>query len=89
VTSTSSRSLLGRGDLRGPLDHQSNTLRGERAHLSWFVSILQWEKRDWRRMGTRKNDCKGGIREGAGHYQEGHWDWVVSHMCCFLLALLF
>jgi hypothetical protein len=33
VTSTSSRSLLGRGDLTGTLSHQSNTLRG-RVHAS-------------------------------------------------------
>jgi hypothetical protein len=36
-------------------------------------------------MGIRKNDCKGGMGEGAGHY---HWSWAASHTCCFSLALL-
>jgi hypothetical protein len=35
VTFISSRSLLGRGDLRGTLGHQSKTLRGARADLSY------------------------------------------------------
>jgi hypothetical protein len=72
----SNRSLLGRGDLRGTLGHQSNTLRGARAHLSYmlgFLSILGWEKGSWRGRGTRKNNCEGGTWEGARHYWEGHW----------------
>jgi hypothetical protein len=28
------------------------------------------------------------MRERAGHYQQGHWDWATNHMCCFSLALL-
>jgi hypothetical protein len=62
TTFASSRSLLGRGDLRGTLGHQSNTLREGRACLSYrlgFLSILWWEKGDWRWMGIRKNDCIG------------------------------
>jgi hypothetical protein len=39
-------------------------------------------------MGIRKNDCKGGMGEGAGHYQEDHWNWAASHTFCFSLALL-
>jgi hypothetical protein len=92
VTFASGRSLLGRGDLRGTLGHQSNTLRGTRACLSYrlgFLSILYWEKEGWRGMGIRKNDYEGGMRECAGHYQEGHWGWAASHTCWFFsLALL-
>jgi hypothetical protein len=58
MTFASSKSLLGRGDLRRTLGHQSNTLRGARAHLSYslgLLSILWWEKGDWRGMGIRKN----------------------------------
>jgi hypothetical protein len=40
VTLTSSTSFLGRGDLRGTHGHQSNTLRGLRAHLSYRPEIL-------------------------------------------------
>jgi hypothetical protein len=43
ATSTNSRSLLGRGELRGTHGHQSNTLRGVRAYLCYklrFLSIL-------------------------------------------------
>jgi hypothetical protein len=36
----SSRSLLGRGDLRGTLGQQSNTLRGTRTGLSCRLGIL-------------------------------------------------
>jgi hypothetical protein len=36
----SSRPLLGRGDLRGTLHHQSNTLRGVRACLSYRLGFL-------------------------------------------------
>jgi hypothetical protein len=90
-TFTSSRSLLGRGDLRGTLGHQSNTLREERARLSYrlgFLIILWWEKGGWRGMGIRKNDCEGGMEEGTGHYWEGHWGWAASNTCCLFLALL-
>jgi hypothetical protein len=48
ATFISSRSLLGRGDLRGTLHHQSNTLRVARACLSYrlgILTILWWEKR--------------------------------------------
>jgi hypothetical protein len=75
ATSTSSRSLLGRADLRGTLGHQSNTLREASVRLSYclgFLSILWWEKGGWRRMDIGKNDCEGGVGEGAGHYWEGH-----------------
>jgi hypothetical protein len=51
VTFISSRSLLGRGDLRGTLSHQGDTLRGVRAHLSYRLGILNllWqEKGGWR-----------------------------------------
>jgi hypothetical protein len=90
-TFTSSRTLLWRGDLRGTLSHQNNTLRGAKARFSYrlgFLSLLWRKKRGWRGMGIRKNDCKGGMGEGAGHYQEGHSGWTASHTCCFSLALL-
>jgi hypothetical protein len=82
-TSTSSRSLLGRGDLRGILGH----LRGARACLSYrldFLSILWWKKGSWRGIGIRKNDCKGEMGEDAGHYQEGHWSWAASQHVLFI-----
>jgi hypothetical protein len=56
ATFISIRSLLGRGDLRGTLGHQSNTLRGTRACLSYRLGILNilWrEKGGWRGMGIR------------------------------------
>jgi hypothetical protein len=34
-------------------------------------------------MDSRKNDCEGGMGEGPGHYEEGHWGYTASHMCCF------
>jgi hypothetical protein len=55
VTSTSSRSLLGKGDLREKLGHQNNTLRGERAR-----PLLQ--------PGVFKHPVVGkGRLEGDGH----------------------
>jgi hypothetical protein len=56
VTFLSARPLLGRGDLRGTLSHQSNTLRRVRAHLSYklgILNILWWEKGWWRMRGIR------------------------------------
>jgi hypothetical protein len=56
VTFTSSRSFLGRGDLRGILSHQSNSLRGARAGLSYKLEILSplWQgKGGWMGMGIR------------------------------------
>jgi hypothetical protein len=56
VTFISSRHLLGRGDLRGTLGHQNNTLRGARIRLSYrlgILNILWWEKGGWRGMGIR------------------------------------
>jgi hypothetical protein len=56
ATFISSKPLLGIGDLRGTLCHQSNTLRGAGAHLSYrlrFLNILWWETVVWRGMGIR------------------------------------
>jgi hypothetical protein len=56
VTFISSRSLLERGDLRRILGHQSNTLRGARACLSYrlgILNILWWEKGGWREISGR------------------------------------
>jgi hypothetical protein len=53
----SSRSLLGRGDLRGTLGQQSNTLRGTRTGLSCRLGILNslWqEEGGWRRWASGK-----------------------------------
>jgi hypothetical protein len=81
VTFTSSRSLLGRGDLRGTLGHQSNTLRGARACLSYRLGIfnLLWqEKVGWRGMvlGKMIGKVDGGMGGSAGHQREGPWDWA-------------
>jgi hypothetical protein len=38
--------------------------------------------------GHQKNDCEGGMREGSGHYQEGHWGWAPSHPCLSLALFL-
>jgi hypothetical protein len=40
ATFASSRSLLGRGDLRATLSHQSNTLTGARACLYYKLRFL-------------------------------------------------
>jgi hypothetical protein len=88
VTSTSSRSLLGRGGLRGTLGHQTIRVTLEKGKTTPLLqagvcSILQLEKGGWRGLGFRKSDCKGGMREGAGHYQGAHWGWTASRTCCF------
>jgi hypothetical protein len=49
VTFISSRSLLGRGDLRGTFTHQSNTL----SYRLGILNILWWGKGGWRGMGVR------------------------------------
>jgi hypothetical protein len=63
VTSISSRPLLGRGDLRGILGHQSNTLRGTRACLSYRLEILNllWQEKKVgeRWLGRRMGDGAG------------------------------
>jgi hypothetical protein len=57
VTFASSKSLLGRGDLRGTLVHQSNTERGER------MPLLQ--------AGVFKHPVVGkGRLEGDWHYKK-------------------
>jgi hypothetical protein len=71
VTFASSRSLLGRGDLRAMLSYQSYTLIGASACLSYnlgFLSFLWWEKEGWRGLGIIKTIAKGVMVEGAGHY---------------------
>jgi hypothetical protein len=89
ATSINSRSLLGRGDLRGTLSHQSNTERGENTPFLQAGVFKHPAVGKGRLEGDgHSKNCKGGMGEGAGHYQEGHWGWAASHTCCFSLALL-
>jgi hypothetical protein len=103
VTFASSRSLLGRGDLRGTLRHQSNTLRGARAGLSsrlGFLSIQWWEKGGWSGWALGKWTAKGewgkvldiiGKVTGAGQ-PATHviflWPFIEGNHVCIVLVFL-
>jgi hypothetical protein len=61
ATFVSSRSLLGRGNLRATLSHQSNTVRGVRdASLTgWiFPASCWWQKRVWGGWALEKMTAK-------------------------------
>jgi hypothetical protein len=84
VTFISSKPLLGRGDIRGTLSHQSNTLRGAKAHLFYrlgILNILWWEKGGWSRWALGKMAGKEDADAvGAGLSREGHWGWAGMHV---------
>jgi hypothetical protein len=70
VTSKSSSFILGRGDLRGTLGYQNNTLRGVRACLFYRLGILNIL---WQEKGSWKGWALGKI---IGK-EDGGWYWTL------------